>query len=87
VAFAFIYRYGPSRHHRGTPIFPGAILAAIFWAGFSGLLRVYVSNFANYNWTYGTIGTFIILLLWLNFSSLVMLLGAQLNVTVGKEMK
>ncbi|MDF0555335.1 YihY/virulence factor BrkB family protein [Kamptonema sp. UHCC 0994] len=86
-AFAFIYRYGPSRHHRGTPILPGAILAAIFWAGISGLLRFYVSHFANYNWTYGTIGTFIILLLWLNFSSLVMLLGAQLNVTVGKAMK
>jgi membrane protein len=87
IAFAFIYRYGPSRHRQGMPIFPGAILAAIFWAGFSGLLRFYLSNFANYNWTYGTIGTFIVLLLWLNFSSLVMLLGAQLNVIVGKEMK
>jgi len=87
ITFAFIYRYGPSRHRQGIPIFPGAILAAIFWAGFSGLLRFYLSNFANYNWTYGTIGTFIVLLLWLNFSSLVMLLGAQLNVIVGKEMK
>ena len=87
VAFAFIYRYGPSRHHRGTPLLPGAILAAISWAGISSLLRVYISHFGNYNWTYGTIGTFIVLLLWLNFSSLVMLLGAQLNVTVGKAMK
>ncbi|OCR02302.1 ribonuclease BN [Oscillatoriales cyanobacterium USR001] len=87
ITFAFIYRYGPSYHRRETPIFPGAILAAIFWAGFSSLLRVYASNFANYSWTYGAIGTFIILLLWLNFSSFVMLLGAQLNVTVGKEMK
>ncbi|HLO47134.1 MAG TPA: YihY/virulence factor BrkB family protein [Kamptonema sp.] len=87
MAFAFIYRYGPSRHHPGTPLLPGAILAAIFWAGISSLLRIYVYHFGNYNWTYGTIGTFILLLLWLNFSSLVMLLGAQLNVTVGKAMK
>lgn len=86
-ACAFIYRYGPSRRYRGTPILPGAISAAILWAVISALFRLYVSHFADYNWTYGTIGTFIILLLWLYLSSLAMLLGAQLNVTVGDAMK
>ncbi|MGA7932551.1 MAG: YihY/virulence factor BrkB family protein, partial [Kovacikia sp.] len=37
IAFAFIYRYGPSRWVAGTPILPGAILAAGFWALFSSL--------------------------------------------------
>jgi membrane protein len=41
----------------------------------------------NFSWAYGTIGTFIVLLLWLDLSSLVMLIGAQLNVTVGKAIK
>ena len=84
--FAFIYRYGPSRHYPGIPILPGAIIAAILWAFLSALFRLYVSHFGHYNWTYGTIGTFIILLLWLYLSSLVMLIGAQLNVTVGNAM-
>lgn len=87
LAFAFVYRYGPSRRQPGTPIFPGAVLAAIFWAAISGLFRIYVSHFGNYNWTYGTIGTFIILLLWLYLSSLVMLLGDEVNVTVGQGIK
>ena len=87
VAFAFIYRYGPSRHQRDIPIFSGAVFAAILWALISALFRFYVLHLGNYSWTYGTIGTFIVLLLWLYLCSLVMLIGAQLNVTVGKAMK
>ena len=87
VAFAFVYRYGPSRHQREIPIFSGAIFAAILWALFSAVFRFYVLHLSNFNWTYGTIGTFIVLLLWLYLSCLAMLIGAQLNVTVGKAMK
>jgi len=87
LAFAFIYRYGPSRRQPDIPIVSGAVLAAILWALFSSLFRFYVLHLGNYTWTYGTIGTFIVLLLWLDLSSLVMLIGAQLNVTVGKAMK
>jgi membrane protein len=86
-AFAFIYRYGPSRWTKGTPILPGAMVAAISWAIISGLFRLYVSNFGNYNAAYGAVGTVIVLMLWLNLSSLVMLFGDQLNVTVGEAMR
>ncbi|MGD1805727.1 YihY/virulence factor BrkB family protein [Dapis sp. BLCC M126] len=86
TAFAFVYRFGPSCRRKGTPIMPGAIIAALMWAGASNLFRLYVLHFGNYNRTYGAIGTFIILLLWLYISSLVVLIGAQLNVTVGEAM-
>jgi membrane protein len=85
-ACAFIYRYGPSRWNQGTPIMPGAIVAALLWAIVSGLFRLYVSNFGNYNKVYGTVGTVIVLMLWLYMTSLVLLLGDQLNATVGEEM-
>ena len=84
---AFIYRYGPSRWTRGTPIMPGAILAAISWAIVSGMFRLYVANFGNYNKVYGAVGAVIVLLLWLYMTSLVLLLGDQLNVTVGEAMQ
>lgn len=87
LACAFIYRFGPSRWTAGTPILPGAILAAVFWAVLSGLFRFYVSHFGSYNRAYGAIGAVIVLLLWLYLSSLVMLIGAQLNVTVGAAMQ
>lgn len=87
VAFAFIYRIGPSRWVKGTPILPGAILAAVSWAILSGLFRLYVSNFGNYNKVYGAVGAVIVLLLWLQMTAFVMLLGDQLNATVGEEIQ
>ncbi|MEA5595091.1 YihY/virulence factor BrkB family protein [Rivularia sp. UHCC 0363] len=85
-AFGFIYRYGPSRWKPGTPVMPGAIVAAICWAFVSNLFRIYVANFGNYNKAYGAIGTFIILMLWLYMTAAVILIGNQLNVTVGEDM-
>ena len=85
-ACAFIYRYGPSRWTHGRPIMPGAIVAAVLWAIASALFRLYVSNFGNFNKVYGAVGTVIVLMLWLYMTCLVLLIGEQLNTTVGEEM-
>ncbi|MGL5084019.1 MAG: YihY/virulence factor BrkB family protein [Microcoleaceae cyanobacterium] len=85
--FALVYRYGPSQRRLGTPLLPGAMIAAICWAAVSYLFKQYVIRFGQYSWTYGAVGAFIILLLWLYISCLIMLMGAQVNVTVGKAMQ
>lgn len=87
TAFGFVYRYGPSVWNSGTPMMPGAVLAAVFWAILSGLFRTYVANFGNYNKVYGAVGTVIVLMLWLWMSAAVMLVGDQLNVSVGEDMR
>jgi membrane protein len=87
LTFGFIYRYGPSRWYPGQPIMPGAVLAAVLWATISNLFRLYVRHFGNYNQVYGTVGAVIVLMLWLYLSSLMLLIGDQLNVTVGAAMQ
>lgn len=87
LAFGFIYRFGPSHWNPGQPIMPGAIMAAVFWAIGSNLFRLYIRYFGNYNRVYGAVGAMIVLLLWLYMSSLVLLVGDQLNVTVGEAMQ
>lgn len=87
AAFAFIYRYGPSKWNSGTPMMPGAIIAAISWAIVSNLFRAYVANFGNYNIAYGAVGAVIVLMLWLWMSAAVLLIGDQLNVVVGEDMR
>jgi membrane protein len=86
ATLGFIYRYGTSDRRKGTPIMPGAVIASILWTILSGLLRLYIAYFGNYNQAYGAIGAVIILLLWLYLSAFSMLLGSQLNVVVGERM-
>ncbi|MBV9389527.1 MAG: YihY/virulence factor BrkB family protein [Chroococcidiopsidaceae cyanobacterium CP_BM_ER_R8_30] len=87
AAFAFVYRYGPSRWTHGTPVMPGAVVAAVLWAVVSAMFRLYVADIANFNRTYGAIGAVMVLMLWLYLSALVLLVGNELNVTVGEDMR
>lgn len=84
TAFAFVYRFGPSRWNAGKPLMPGAVLAALSWAIISGLFRLYVQHFGNF--VYSAVASVIVLLLWLWITSLVMLIGDLLNLTVGRAM-
>jgi membrane protein len=47
-------------------------------------LSFYLTNIANYNKTYGSLGAVIALMLWLYISSLAVLIGAELNAEIGK---
>lgn len=86
IAFALIYRFGPSRWRSATPILPGALIASFSWAQLSLLFRRYVELFGHYDQFYGVLGAVIVLMLWLQLTSLVMLIGHQLNVIVGQSM-
>jgi len=80
LALALIYRFGPSRREpRWQWISVGSAVAAMAWLGTSALLSWYLSNFANYDATYGSLGAAIGLMTWMWVSSIVILFGAQLN--------
>ncbi len=75
-----VYRYGP---HRATArkrwVSWGAVLATLAWVVASLALSFYISNFANFNKTYGSLGAIIALMFWFWVSAYVVLLGAELN--------
>jgi membrane protein len=80
LTVAALYRFGPDR--RGPSwrqVVLGAVIATLLWIVGSAALSFYVSNFGNYNKTYGSVGAMIVLLFWFYFSSFVILLGAELN--------
>jgi membrane protein len=80
LALAVLYRYAPDRDSpRWRWVSWGAMVATAIWLLGSVAFSVYVSNFADYNKTYGAMGAVIILLLWFNLSSFAVLLGAELN--------
>lgn len=80
VALAVVYRYAPDRDEPGWRwVNPGAVIATVLWLLASIAFSVYVSNFGNYNETYGALAGVIVLLLWLFLSAFVVLLGAEIN--------
>jgi len=75
-----IYRYAPCRPRpKWRWITPGAAIACVLWVAGSVLFSLYVSNFASYNETFGSLGGVVILLMWLWLSAFVILLGAEID--------
>lgn len=58
---------------------PGAIFLCLFWLLGSWCFSIYLSNLNAYNKVYGTIGAVAILMVWLYYTSLLILLGGQIN--------
>ena len=79
LSMELLYFFGPNVKQRFKHTLPGAIVGTILWILISLAVNVYVSNFANYNKTYGTIGAVIALMFWLYVSSIAILIGAELN--------
>jgi membrane protein len=80
TGLALLYRYGPDRRTaRWQWVSVGSVFAAVTWIGVSYLFSWYLSRFANYNATYGSLGAVVGLMMWLWISTIVVLLGAELN--------
>jgi membrane protein len=80
-AFALIYYFAPAAKQRFRWISPGSVLAFAFWLIFSLLFSLYASTFggSSYNETYGSLAGVIILMLYVYYSALIMLVGAEMN--------
>jgi membrane protein len=80
---AVLYRYGPSRHRaKWRWLSIGSVLAAVVWLAVSALFSWYLGNFADYNATYGALGAVIGLMMWMWLSTIVLLVGAELNAEI-----
>ncbi|RJQ69416.1 MAG: YihY/virulence factor BrkB family protein [Desulfobacteraceae bacterium] len=80
IGLAFIYRLAPDRDQpQWRWVSWGSVLATVLWIIGSVLFSYYVSNFGDYNKTYGSMGAVIILMLWFFLSSYVILLGGEIN--------
>lgn len=79
IAFSLIYKYVPNRKLKFSNIKIGTIFATIGWVVISLLFSFYVNNFGSYEKIYGSLGGAIALIIWLNISALIILVGGELN--------
>jgi membrane protein len=84
--FGLVYWLAPNRSPRNWKwLTPGSILGAVLWLALSALFALYTSFSSSYDRTYGSLAGAIILLLWLNYSAVALLIGAELNAELGRR--
>lgn len=79
VTFYVIYKYLPNKKLRSKNLIVGTVFTTFGWVLASLLFSFYVNNFANYAIIYGSLGGIFALIIWLYISTLVFLLGGELN--------
>ena len=83
--FAFVYWTGPNRPRpRWQWLSPGAVVGVLGWLLLAGLFNLYVGNLGSYE-VYGIFGGVIVLLLWLQLTMAVLLVGAELNAEIERR--
>jgi membrane protein len=82
VVVSILYRYGPAHKRRWKFFSPGSILATTLAVLTSLGFSYYINHFSSYNKIYGSIGTLIVLMIWLYLNSLIILIGFELNASV-----
>lgn len=81
LALSALYRWAPARERKpGWKLLaPGAVAATLLWILASFGFSVYTSNFADYNATFGALGSVAVLMLWMWISAFIVCFGAVLN--------
>jgi len=83
AAFTVVYRYGPSRRRaRWAWLVPGGAAAALVWMGGSAGFSWYLNHVARLDATYGSLGAIIGFMLWVWFSVMVVLIGAEFSAEI-----
>ena len=86
LGLAILYRFGPNRRApKWKWVSVGSVSAALTWLLGSALLSFYLSNYGNYDATYGSLGAAIGLMTWMWMSTIVVLFGAELNSEIERE--
>ncbi|MCU5746223.1 YihY/virulence factor BrkB family protein [Staphylococcus sp. SQ8-PEA] len=79
VSFIILYTLAPNVKIKLLSVIPGAIFSTIVFLVGSWLFGFYISNFANYSKTYGSLASIIILMLFLYIVGFIIIIGAEIN--------
>ena len=84
IGISLLYYFG-TREGRKTSFFsPGTILTIILFLLNFKIFQIYIEKFAQYNQLYGSIGTVLVIMLFIWLNSIILLLGFELNASLLK---
>ncbi|ACU07988.1 Ribonuclease BN [Flavobacteriaceae bacterium 3519-10] len=84
ILLALFYWVGCLKITSFKQALPGAVLTTLLFIVLTYFFAIYVRNFATYNVLYGSIGTIILVMIWVNLNIILILLGNELNIAIKK---
>lgn len=87
LLFALVYKAFAGWKTKYKTHIPGAVFATAGWMVFSHLYSIYIENFANYSYIYGSLTALVLMMLWLYSCMIILLLGAEVNMAVQTKQK
>lgn len=87
IMISVLYYYGPSKKNKRPFISVGSVTATILLLLTTLVFNYFIANFSQYNKVYGSIGTLIVILIWINFNSLQLIIGFELNASIENAMR
>ena len=82
ASITILYNIGDFEHRKWRTLTAGASLTTTLLIVTSVGFAWFVNNFAQYNKLYGSLGTFLLLLIWINLNSIILLIGFELNTSI-----
>ena len=79
AAVGFLYAVAQDERQPVGNIVPGVLAALVGWMVVSAVFSYYVEHFAKYSVIYGALGTVIVLMMWLNLTAIMLIMGAEIN--------
>lgn len=80
VFLFLLYRYAPNLNLPLSHVLPGTITVSILWQIITFGLYIYVKNFGAFSAIYGSVGVFIIIMIWFFLTGIILMVGAIINV-------
>lgn len=85
ILMTLLYRVGCLKISRLREALPGAILTTVLFGAVTYFFAIYVRDFANYNLWYGSIGSILLVMVWVNINIILILFGNQFNLAIKQE--
>ena len=87
LSISILYYFGQKKDKARRYRFfsAGSILGTILFILGSSVLKIYFENFSRYNLLYGSIGSLLVLMVWIYYNSFIVLIGFELNAAISRS--
>ena len=80
--YSFIYYLAPAKRGMYRFVSAGSTLSTVVFLIIMEIFTYVINHFGHYNKVYGSLGTMVVIFLWININAIILLIGFELNASI-----